>query len=351
MYGAGRARVENQRWLLFRSHYSFDAFYCQPGITGAHEKGGVEGEVGRFRRNRLSPMPVVDSLAQLNEMIRGWDEADDNRRVADRIRTVAQDLATEQPLLTALPDEEFDPGLVLHPRVDRSSLVTVRMAKYSVPARLIGRPVRVSLRASELVVFDGRQVVARHPRLVARGGHSVDLDHYLEVLRHKPGAMPGSTALAQARKAGTFTPAHEAFWAAGRRAHGDAAGTGELIDVLLLHRYMDGVDVTAGLIAALSVGAVSADVVAVQARKHACTRAADGSGSGRCPGPQPVGVDERNVAQVVSLTRRRLDDPAAVIAGLPPDSRPLPSLEKYDSLLRLPRPSVTAPIPRKGTGT
>ncbi len=57
VFGQGRQRVENDRWVLFRSHYGFDAFYCQPGIDGAHEKGGVEGEVGWFRRNRLSPIP------------------------------------------------------------------------------------------------------------------------------------------------------------------------------------------------------------------------------------------------------------------------------------------------------
>ena len=33
------------------------------------------------------------------------------------------------------------------------------------------------------------------------------LDHYLEVLGYKPGALPGATALAQARAAGAFTPA------------------------------------------------------------------------------------------------------------------------------------------------
>ena len=53
VYGAGRQRVENERWVLFKSHYGFDAFYCEPGIKGAHEKGGIEGEVGRFRRNFL----------------------------------------------------------------------------------------------------------------------------------------------------------------------------------------------------------------------------------------------------------------------------------------------------------
>lgn len=55
IYGKGRRRTENERWVLFRSHYGFDAFYCQPGIDGAHEKGGVEGEVGRFRRQHVCP--------------------------------------------------------------------------------------------------------------------------------------------------------------------------------------------------------------------------------------------------------------------------------------------------------
>ena len=49
----GRDRTESERWTLFRSHYGIDAFYCRPGVEGAHEKGGVEGEGGRFRRNHL----------------------------------------------------------------------------------------------------------------------------------------------------------------------------------------------------------------------------------------------------------------------------------------------------------
>lgn len=55
--GKDRKRVENDRWVLFRSHYGFDAFYCRPGIDGAHEKGGVEGEVGRSRATLLSRLP------------------------------------------------------------------------------------------------------------------------------------------------------------------------------------------------------------------------------------------------------------------------------------------------------
>ncbi|MET3770367.1 hypothetical protein ABIB15_003077 [Marisediminicola sp. UYEF4] len=87
-----------------------------------------------------------------------------------------------------------------------------------------------------------------------------------------PGAFPGSTALAQARASGTFTAAHDAFWAAARRTDGDAGGTRAIIDVLLLHRSMAAEDVIAGITAALSVGAVTADVVAVEARRHQAKR-------------------------------------------------------------------------------
>ncbi|GAA4666668.1 hypothetical protein GCM10025780_05580 [Frondihabitans cladoniiphilus] len=51
--------------------------------------------------------------------------------------------------------------------------------------------------------------------------------------------------------------------------------------------------------------------------------------------------------------QRRLADPAAVIAGLPADTRPLPSVAAYDQLLRLPdrqRPEDAATV-KKGTGS
>ncbi|MDX6205706.1 MAG: hypothetical protein QOF39_1763 [Frankiales bacterium] len=65
----GRDRLESERFVALRSHYGFDSFFCRPGLVGAHEKGGVEGEIGRFRRRHLVPLPKVTSLAALNERI------------------------------------------------------------------------------------------------------------------------------------------------------------------------------------------------------------------------------------------------------------------------------------------
>jgi transposase len=336
--GFSRARVETDRWVAFRSHYCLEAFYCRPGLEGAHEKGGVEGQIGWFRRNHLVPVPEVDSLAELNAMVECWDVADDARRIGTRPRTVGEHFAVEQPLLKPLPDEPFETGLQLSVRVDRYAQITVRTNRYSVPVRLIGRKVRVMLHASELMVYDRHQEVARHERLIAKAGVRLELDHYLEVLVRKPGALPGATALEQARAAGKFTPVHDAWWAAACKAHGDRDGTRALIEVLLLGRHLAHEHVVAGLAAALHAGALTGDAVALEARKAA--EADDASTPALATGPPgsalPDGVPAPAGATVTFLTERRL-------ANLPPDTRPLPSVAAYDQLLRRARPDAERP--------
>lgn len=284
----------------------------------------------------------MDSLAELNDLIATVDRIDDARHLSGRQFDIGTEFASERTALAPLPLDDFETGLILHPRVDRHSRITVRSCRYSVPARLVGRRVRVLLRASELIVFDGRTEVTRHHRSTIKDSQTLVLDHYLEVLAIKPGALPGATALVQARRCGAFTTEHEAFWSAARTAHGDAAGTRELIDVLLLHRHMRHGDVVAGLAAAVSVGATSADVVAVEARRHASRPNSD-TRDHEPPWP-PSGTGR---PRVISLTERRLTDPEAVIAGLPPDTRPLPSVAGYDELLtrratRDPQPDIPA---------
>jgi hypothetical protein len=149
----GRTRVESQRWVAFRSTYGFDPFYCQPGHEGSHEKGGVEGEGGRFRRNHCVPMPKVDSIAELNALLEAWDGADDARRVGNRTKSVGHDWALERPVLRPLPDEPFDTALTLTPRVDRYAQVMMRCCQYSVPARFIGHLVRVRLSSTMAAEF------------------------------------------------------------------------------------------------------------------------------------------------------------------------------------------------------
>lgn len=317
----GRDRVENERFTALRSHYGYDAFFCEPGQGGAHEKGGVEGEVGRFRRTHLVPVPRVESLAALNTLLAQRVAADDARVIAGRRETVGAAFAAEQPVLGRLPAEPFDPAALLTCTADAKARISVRGAWYSVPASLARRRLAVRLHAEHLEVLapGGDTIVAAHLRSLHKNTQTLCLDHYLEILVRKPGALPGSTALAQARATGAFTETHELFWRRARTAHGDADGTRALIEVLWLHRRMAAGHVAAGLRCALRVGSTDPAVVAIEARRHA-------DGHGDTPGG-----DRRGLATVIALPR-----------PLPGADRPAPDLNGYDQLLDRAEPAATA---------
>ena len=196
--------------------------------------------------------------------------ADDDRHIAYRRITVGDHFALEAPALRPLRAEPFDITVLSSHRVDTKARVCVRSAYYSVPARYVRRRLDVRVGAETIEILDGACVVARHAR--ARKGHKVlVLDHYLEVLVRKPGALLSATPLARARASGAFTGTHQRFWRAARRRLGDADGTRALVGVLLAHRNMGADALIAGMDAALAVGSVEVEVVLVEARRAAQT--------------------------------------------------------------------------------
>ena len=65
----------------------------------------------------------------------------------------------------------------------------MRGSRYSVPAAYAGRKVEVRLGGGTVTALLGGRVVARHERSAHKGAESLVLDHYLEVLARKPGAL------------------------------------------------------------------------------------------------------------------------------------------------------------------
>jgi hypothetical protein len=172
-----------------------------------------------------------------------------------------------------------------------------------VPARLAGRRVTVRLGATTVTAVVDGKVVAEHVRSLHKGTEDLVLDHYLEVLVRKPGAVAGATALASARAAGVFSATHQRFWDAARKALGDGPGTRALVGVLLLHRTLPADAVTGGMTAALTSGRFEPDLVAVEARRHL------------------------EAARTPTVT------PLALPAAAQIAARPAPTLAGYDELL------------------
>lgn len=257
----GRKRDETDRFVAMRSHYVFESMFCEPGVDGAHEKGGVENGQGRFRRAHLVPVPEFPDLAAYNAFLLDCCAKDDRRVMHGRTEAVATAWEREQPVLNPLPNQPFDTDVVSRAVVDSHGRVRVANNKYSVPIGLHGLTTEVRLGAREVrCIHDGREV-ARHERLLGLGGQSLQLDHYLDLIVHRPGALRGSVPLAQARTAGAWPKVYDALWEALVARHGKAEGTRQMVEVLLLHREHGRELVEVAAATAVERGCIEAEAV------------------------------------------------------------------------------------------
>lgn len=264
----GRRREETDRFVALRSHYLFASSFCLPGLEGAHEKGGVENTVGRFRRSHLVPVPAFRDYDELNRYLLARCREDHERRLPGRVKTVGEMRAEEAGLLLPLPDQPFPTAEVGDGGVDSKGLVPVKTNRYSVPIRFAGRSVEVRVHAGRVQFVHGGKVVAAHARLTGRFGIRVTLDHYLELLKIKPGAFKGSLALFQARQSGAWPPLYDRLWEELKERFGESEGTRQLVEVLMLNRYADPEAVAQAIAEAFACGCYDAGAIAVLLRRR-----------------------------------------------------------------------------------
>jgi len=184
----GYQREETARFIAFRSHWGFAAEFCNPGR--GNEKGGVEAEVGYFRRNPWTPVPQARSLEELNQFLEAACRQDEARHIQGRERSVGAAMALERAHLLPLPGEGFELVETSFPVVDTKGCVKVRTNWYSAPVKA-GTTVQVKVQPAAIEVWQEGECVARHERCYERGQQILNLEHYLEVLERKPGALAG----------------------------------------------------------------------------------------------------------------------------------------------------------------
>jgi len=227
----GHQREETERLIAFRSHWGFQTEFCNP--ARGNEKGGVEGEVGYFRRNHLVPVPRVENLEQLNQLLLDGCHQDEQRRIAGKPHTVGEGMRIESGHLQSLPAEGFELAEISFPIVDGKGCVKVRTNCYSTPLRP-GAQTRVKLLPAYVEVWQEQELVARHERSFSRYAQVLDLEHYLDVLERKPGALAGSSPLAQWRERGRWPESFDCLWQSLQQRYGRDEGTRQMIDLLVL---------------------------------------------------------------------------------------------------------------------
>jgi transposase len=227
----GRQRVETDRIIAFRSHWGFRSEYCNGGK--GNEKGGVESELGWYRRNWLVPAPEAEDLDGLNRKLLEDCAAARQRTIAGRDIAVEQARGIERPHLLPVAEEGFELHETLWPLiVDGKGCVKVKTNWYSTPLWPGNRvTARVWPSHIEIERHDGK-CVARHARDYGRGRQILNLEHYLDVLEKKPGAMPGSTPLQQWREAGRWPECMDRMWKRLEARQGTSGATREMIGLV-----------------------------------------------------------------------------------------------------------------------
>jgi hypothetical protein len=87
--------------------------------------------------------------------------------------------------------------LLEHSKVDKQATVCYKTNHYSVPDHLVGSMLEVKVYAQQLLFFYQGQLVATHARSYQRHHWQMKLEHYLQTLGYKPGALAGATAFKQ----------------------------------------------------------------------------------------------------------------------------------------------------------
>ena len=77
-------------------------------------------------------------------------------------------------------------------------------------------------------------MIATHERLAGRHGTSAQLEHYLDLLARKPGALARSLALRQERDRGDWPRCFDRLWSEIEGKAGRTEAARQMVDVLLL---------------------------------------------------------------------------------------------------------------------
>lgn len=227
----GKGRIEQEAFHQFRSYYTFQSKFCN--VASGNEKGGVEGLVKFSRRNFLVPIPEVETLEELNQMLVEKCQAYRERVLGGREdkRTVGARANEEKKVLQPL----IKPYEALIPReakINKYQMVQCDRNRYSVPGS-VGKMAKVYLGCAKVQIYLGKELVAEHARSFSRDRWIMNPSHYLRLLEKKVRAFDNAKPIKQWRK--KWPANYERLLTKLRERDGEAGGTRAFLKVLMLH--------------------------------------------------------------------------------------------------------------------
>jgi transposase len=190
---AGKHEKEPTRALLqLKGHYQFSHRFCN--AYSGNEKGHVERSVEYIRRKAFGFKSDFDSFEQARQYL---------ETIISKLNQVTQQLTGR----TAIEMFAEEKGLLWKHtgalacsdsqqlRVDKYATISYCTNRYSVSEKMVGCFVDVKIFSNTIDVYFENKQVASHQRDYGKHQWVIDIEHYLDTLRQKPGALDGSVAL------------------------------------------------------------------------------------------------------------------------------------------------------------
>jgi len=178
--GFGSHAKKQEGYTELSAHYGFEALFCNP--AEGHEKGLVEGLVGWARRNILVPVPRVESLRELNELLLARCQTYESHRIQGKPDRVGAMYRLEKESLHPLPRYTFETAKCTSVRVNAFSTVCFRTNRYSVPVAYVGRTVGIKAYPETVEVYCDGERISVHERCFGRHQSRYHLEDYLPLL-------------------------------------------------------------------------------------------------------------------------------------------------------------------------
>ena len=223
----GRNRKEQDSFISFRSHYLFEAQYCNP--RSGWEKGGVEGKVGYSRRNWLIGARGFEDWDDLNAYLRQQCELEQQRTLKGRKESIGEQLATEQSHLLPLP-APYPCCKTVAVKANKLSLVNFATNRYSIPVAHVQENLTLRAYVDRIEISTGTEMVARHRRCWERHQDILQPRHYLPLLAQRPRAFEHAKAIREWRQ--TWPEAFDITYARLKERYEPAQATRMFISIL-----------------------------------------------------------------------------------------------------------------------
>lgn len=172
----------NKKLLQTSLYYGFNINVTN--CFSGNEKGHVEGSVRYIRSKVFTSHYEFDSFEEAEERLKNkLKELNKKSRIEDE----KESLIPLKPLL--------DLADVRNQKVNKYSTIQVEKNFYSVPELLIGKNVIVKNYLTLIEVYYNHKLVAQHNKKDGHSEYIIDIMHFLQTFKRKPGALKNSEAL------------------------------------------------------------------------------------------------------------------------------------------------------------